>query len=256
LEVHAHASSSDPLAELYSMLEVEPTATTDELRQAFRRLTLQWHPDVSNATNAEEKFESIKVAYETLRNAEKRTKYINERRRQSGEEGEQQGTAATDIVQVTSPGKTGAAEKKEEEEEPKSATTTTIDDDAFYGFSDLFRDTVKDRLKANRTKPMSVWEELGAIGGEFMSGFLDVLEEDARQLERETLSADDVIRNTEAKAKLEEKYRRQAEEASRRAAEATAAAAKAKEEAEQRARQEIDDMLEDLKRKLGKGDAK
>jgi len=81
------------------MLEVDSTATTDELRQAFRRQTLKWHPDVSNATNAAEKFESIKLAYETLRNAEKRTKYINKRLQEQG--GQEKQATTTDIVPAT-----------------------------------------------------------------------------------------------------------------------------------------------------------
>jgi curved DNA-binding protein len=60
----------------YKSLGVARTAGDDEIRQAFRKLARQYHPDVAkNKKEAEEKFKEINEAYEVLGDAEKRKKY-------------------------------------------------------------------------------------------------------------------------------------------------------------------------------------
>ncbi|HEY1198702.1 MAG TPA: molecular chaperone DnaJ [Thermoplasmata archaeon] len=61
----------------YEVLGVPKTATEDEIRQAYRRLARQYHPDVAkeNPKAAEEKFKEFSEAYEVLADAEKRQKY-------------------------------------------------------------------------------------------------------------------------------------------------------------------------------------
>ncbi len=60
----------------YKILGVERTASTDELKKAFRRLARQFHPDVNpNDKNAEKHFKEINEAYEVLSDPEKRQKY-------------------------------------------------------------------------------------------------------------------------------------------------------------------------------------
>jgi curved DNA-binding protein len=51
------------------------TATTDEIKAAYRRLARKFHPDVSKEKNAEERFKSINEAYEALKDPEKRKAY-------------------------------------------------------------------------------------------------------------------------------------------------------------------------------------
>jgi molecular chaperone DnaJ len=64
------------MAEFYSVLGVERTASDDEIKQAYRRLALQWHPDKNNgAKDAEEKFKTISEAYDVLRDPQKRAAY-------------------------------------------------------------------------------------------------------------------------------------------------------------------------------------
>jgi curved DNA-binding protein CbpA len=63
---------------LYAILEVEPDATTQQIRQAFRRLSLRWHPDKHPPEQKEmatEKFQEITKAYEILADEEKRQIY-------------------------------------------------------------------------------------------------------------------------------------------------------------------------------------
>ena len=60
----------------YKVLGVEKTATEKEIKQAFRRLARQHHPDVNpNDPKAEERFKEINEAYEVLSDPEKRRKY-------------------------------------------------------------------------------------------------------------------------------------------------------------------------------------
>ncbi len=60
----------------YETLGVSKTATTDDIRKAFRKLARQYHPDVAkDKKTAEEKFKQINEAYEILGDKDKREKY-------------------------------------------------------------------------------------------------------------------------------------------------------------------------------------
>ena len=56
----------------YSILGLERTTTTEEIKKAYRKLARKYHPDVSKEANAEEKFKEVSEAYETLKDSEKR----------------------------------------------------------------------------------------------------------------------------------------------------------------------------------------
>lgn len=60
----------------YEVLGVAKTATDKELKQAFRRLAKQYHPDANpNDPSAEARFKELNEAYEVLSDAEKRAQY-------------------------------------------------------------------------------------------------------------------------------------------------------------------------------------
>jgi curved DNA-binding protein len=59
----------------YEVLGVSRTATQEEMQRAYRKLARKYHPDVSKAKDAEDKFKEINEAYEVLKDPEKRQKY-------------------------------------------------------------------------------------------------------------------------------------------------------------------------------------
>ncbi len=64
------------MEDLYKILGVEKTATTDQLKKAYRKLAMQYHPDRNpDDKNAEEMFKKVNEAYSILSDDEKRRQY-------------------------------------------------------------------------------------------------------------------------------------------------------------------------------------
>lgn len=59
----------------YKILEVSKSATAAELKKAYRKLSLKYHPDKNSSPDASDKFAEISVAYDVLSDAEKREVY-------------------------------------------------------------------------------------------------------------------------------------------------------------------------------------
>jgi DnaJ-class molecular chaperone len=57
------------------VLGVSPTATTYEIRRAYRAVARRLHPDRNPAPDSEARFSEAAKAYETLGDAKKRDKY-------------------------------------------------------------------------------------------------------------------------------------------------------------------------------------
>ena len=64
------------MADFYAVLGVPRDASDDDIKKAYRRLAMQWHPDRNaGAKEAEEKFKTITAAYDVLRDPQKRAAF-------------------------------------------------------------------------------------------------------------------------------------------------------------------------------------
>lgn len=59
----------------YEILEIERTASEGEIKQAYRKMALQYHPDRNDSHEAEERFKEASEAYEVLSDQDKRAIY-------------------------------------------------------------------------------------------------------------------------------------------------------------------------------------
>src|SRR5437867_8215890 len=64
------------MADFYSVLGVQRSASDDDIKKAYRKLAMTYHPDRNNgAKDAEERFKAITEAYDVLRDPQKRAAY-------------------------------------------------------------------------------------------------------------------------------------------------------------------------------------
>src|SRR6056297_1881110 len=59
----------------YAVLGVAPDADDKTIKAAYRKLARQYHPDVSDHADAEDRFKEVAEAYEVLHKGDKRAEY-------------------------------------------------------------------------------------------------------------------------------------------------------------------------------------
>jgi len=64
------------MADYYTVLGVDRGASEDDVKRAYRKLAMRWHPDRNDGSKeAEEKFKELTEAYDVLRDPQKRAAY-------------------------------------------------------------------------------------------------------------------------------------------------------------------------------------
>ncbi|MBP9817726.1 DnaJ domain-containing protein [Candidatus Shapirobacteria bacterium] len=61
--------------DFYDTLGVNKSASAADIKSAYRKKAMEWHPDRNKSPDAEEKFKEINEAYEVLSNGQKKTAY-------------------------------------------------------------------------------------------------------------------------------------------------------------------------------------
>src|SRR3989338_5837962 len=113
----------------YQSLGISKTASADEIKKAYRKLALEYHPDRNKGKEAEGKFKEITKAYEVLSDSQKRKTY------------DQFGEAAFEQGGPGAGGPFGGFGGFSGQQGPFTYTYTTSGDGAgfdFGGFSDPF----------------------------------------------------------------------------------------------------------------------
>lgn len=65
----------------YAVLGLASDASGEEIKRAYRRKALQYHPDRNAAAEATDRFRAVQEAYETLSDGSRRQAYDENRRR-------------------------------------------------------------------------------------------------------------------------------------------------------------------------------
>lgn len=74
-ETFRKAANESSLPNYYEIFGLEKSATQDEIKQRFRKLAKELHPDKKKDKDAENKMTKINKAYEILSDPERRTQY-------------------------------------------------------------------------------------------------------------------------------------------------------------------------------------
>ena len=63
------------MKDYYRILGIKPDASQSEIKDAYKKLAREWHPDINHTEGAEERFKEINEAYQVIGNPQKRRHY-------------------------------------------------------------------------------------------------------------------------------------------------------------------------------------
>ena len=241
--------------DLYALLNVPPTATKKEIKAAYKKAALKFHPDVNKAPDAAERFNEVKQAYQTLSDEDSRRRYDTLRGGGFGGFGGFGNTENKGRSRETSRERSpGGARRRSS----SSSRGTREEDEPFYGFSDFWSDMEKEfeafeKKRPDPGRPRTLWEELEALGEELV----DFLEESAPEATTTSTDPFGAERRTTSSSSSGSARRKDgtasasyASSASRTAS-SSASSATARSKAPPPKRESVDEMLEKLKRDMG-----
>ncbi|KAK1381305.1 Potyviral capsid protein interacting protein 1 [Heracleum sosnowskyi] len=134
----------------YSILKVEKTASEEDLKKAYKRRAMKWHPDknTSNKLEAESKFKQISEAYDVLSDPQKRQIYdLYGDEAVSSVEPEDKGFRRRDAKEIFEE-LFGGSEGKEEGKEVRKASV--VENKLVCGLEELYKGS-KRKMKISRS---------------------------------------------------------------------------------------------------------
>ncbi|WP_339720098.1 DnaJ C-terminal domain-containing protein [uncultured Paraglaciecola sp.] len=147
----------------YKILGVDDSAELKDIKKAYRKLALKFHPDMNPDAGAEEKFKQVAEAYEVLKNEDKRAEYDEMKRYGSSAE---QGFKAPPGWQPSGGNRGGNA--------GSSADFSDFFNSVFGGASDSFRQS--GQQQSHQYKGQDLEMEVPIFLEESVSGLTKTLE--------------------------------------------------------------------------------
>ena len=238
--------------DLYALLNVPSTATKKEIKAAYKKAALKFHPDVNKAPDAAERFNEVKQAYQTLSDEDSRRRYDALR---GG--GIPFGGFGNRERRETSSSRSSGARRPSSSAAGGSRGART-EDEPFYGFSDFWSDMEKEfaefeKRRPDLGRPRTLWEELEALGEELV----DFLEESAPETTRTSTDPFGTETRTTSSSSSGSARRKDGTasasytSSSSRTTSSSSSSASARSRAPPPKRESVDEMLEKLKRDMG-----